>query len=319
MKTGRIVRASAPGKAIITGEHFVVHGAYALAAAIDRRVVVTVSKSSEFRGGAIVSGGKISKIDQDDHVFPAPKAVAKHLFSEMGLRNPEVLVEIESPIPAGSGLGSSAAVSVATAAALTKFLEYEADEAKLFEIAMAGEKKIHGSPSGIDIEASLIGGVILFSKGSGTKSIRLARPVKLLVAYSGRQRNTSELIRRASMQKKAYPATWEKLALSASTFSLQAAAALANSDLPQLGAIMNMMQAALCWIGVSNPRLETMIELALSKDCSHGAKITGAGGGGCIIALPRQGRSKQLLRQMVRDYPQSFLCTIPQVGLRWGS
>ncbi|HZW57039.1 MAG TPA: mevalonate kinase [Nitrososphaerales archaeon] len=312
------VRASAPGKVIITGEHFVVHGAYAVAAAIDRRATVTVSQSGDGES-FIVARGRASRVASDDQLFSAPKAVARRLFSEYGLRSPGLRIEIESTIPAGSGLGSSAAVSVATAAALSRFMRYEADDDRLYEIAMAGEKKIHGSPSGIDIQASLRGGVILFSKNTGAKQIPLSEPIQLLVAHSGKQRKTSDLIRRASFRKDEYPDTLERLTQSASLFSLEAATALSKCNLPYLGAIMNLMQSALCWIGVSNRPLEDMVELALSKDSSYGAKITGAGGGGCIVVLPKPEKAEFLLRQMLNHYSDSFLCKIPQSGVCWES
>ena len=105
--------ASAPGKIILTGEHFVVHGAYSIAAAVNKRVRVSVSEVSE--DSYILAGNGKSKVNNDDGRFVLVKTILRHIFEEKNLKNQGVAISISSDIPAGSGLGSSAAVSVATA------------------------------------------------------------------------------------------------------------------------------------------------------------------------------------------------------------
>lgn len=310
----RSVSASAPGKVIIVGEHFVVHGSYAVAASINKRVRATVSESS--KNSIIVSGNRTSLISKNDGQFSAVKAVVRKSLQVYGRPEMQLRIEISSNIPAGSGLGSSAAVSVATAASLTKFLNQDIEKRTISEIALAGEKQVHGNPSGIDTESCLNGGLLLFSKNSGTKPIPLDKAIQLVVIYSGKKRRTSDLISKVSLKKRQYPAFFDNLVQSVSFLSLDIVEAMAGGDLPKLGALMSVAQASLSWIGVSNEILDEIIESACSKG-AYGAKITGAGGGGSVIALPKPEAGELLLNELSKHYPESFITPIPQEGLRW--
>ncbi len=308
------VSASAPGKVIICGEHYVVHGSHAVAAAINKRAKVKVS-TADGRSSTISSRGVNVSLDSPDRSFYSIKSIAKKIFSEHGKPRAGVKIAIDSDIPAGSGLGSSAAVSVATAAALIGFVGARVEPAKIVEAATCGEKEVHGNPSGIDIQASLNGGMILFNKNSGAKPVPLDRSLQFLVVYSGRQRKTSELVDKVRRMRDRYPRFFERLTEASSFLSLEVVEAVSSGDLPYLGAIMNMMQSSLSWIGVSNRMLDNLIEDVLSEDV-YGAKITGAGGGGSIIALPKPEKGSAVLKRIALRNKVSFLCTIPQRGLR---
>jgi mevalonate kinase len=301
---------------IIIGEHFVVHGSYAVAAAINKRAKVTVSKC-EGSDSIIVSDGTEEKLLIEYGKFSATRSVAKRIFEEFGKPAENIKLEINSEIPSGSGLGSSAAISVATTAAITKFFGYDLTPEKFSEIATSGEKAIHGDPSGIDTEASIRGGMILYSRKAGAKPIPLNRGLQLLVAYSGQARNTIELIEKVRMKKVQFPSTFAYLSNALSFASLQFIDAMSNGDLPYLGALMSLGQAALSWIGVSNEVLDLLIEKALADGSSFGAKLTGAGGGGSVIALPKPEKAEILLNAISKDHPFSFIVAVPQDGLRY--
>ncbi|MGI0090492.1 MAG: mevalonate kinase [Nitrososphaerales archaeon] len=310
------ISASAPGKIIITGEHFVVHGSYAVAAAINKRVRVSIS---EMKNGesCIVSQNSRSSLKNDDGRFQAARKVAQEVLERYGkIREGGIELEISSDIPPGSGLGSSAAVSVATAGALLKFLGVDPRNEEIYEISMKGETEIHGNPSGIDIQAALLGGMVLFSKGAGAKTISLDRGLQLLVVFSGQSRKTSNLIRKVGVRKKQFPAFFECLTEAASCLSLDAVEASIRGDFLRLGTLMNVAQTSLSWIGVSNPVLDEIVELAASHD-ALGAKITGAGGGGSVVVLPRPESAAALLKRISKKYPMSFITSIPQEGLKW--
>ena len=161
----RRVVASAPGKIILNGEHFVVHGSYAVSAAIDKRVRVTVSETTgqEFE---IVSNEESSRVFSDDERFTAAKSVLRTAIKHYGNPPAGIRIEIKSEIPPGSGLGSSAATSVATSAAIASFMGKSPSNEEVLKLASEGEKSVHGNPSGIDTEASLLGGIFLFIKKS---------------------------------------------------------------------------------------------------------------------------------------------------------
>ncbi len=98
--------------------------------------------------------------------------------------------------------------------------------------------------------------------------------------------------------------------------SLEVADAVSDGDLPYLGSLMNLAQLSLSWIGVSTGDLDELIEMILVGDV-FGAKITGAGGGGSVIALPKPEKAESLLQQILARYKSSFITSIPQEGLRW--
>lgn len=306
------IAASAPGKVILTGEHFVVHGAHSIAAAINRRVKVTIRNGPA--ASQIISGELRSRLDSDDGKFVPVKAVLRNILREESERNLEI--EISSEIPAGSGLGSSAATSVAAAAATLKFIGGGIDPKNIFESAMLGERIIHGNPSGIDVETSLQGGLLIFSKSSGSKRIPLGMALKLLVAYSGRARNTSELISKVAIKKRAFPHIFESFTKASSFLTLGVMDAITNGDLPRLGMFLDLSQCALSWLGVSNSTMDEMLEFAMEQEVL-GAKLTGAGGGGSIIILPKPESAEAVLKTISRRYPSSFLTSIPQEGLSW--
>lgn len=308
--------ASAPGKIIIVGEHFVVHGSFAVAAAINKRARVTVSE--ETKGDSlIVSDNQKSKLSDGSQRFSAVKAVVRKLFEERGEPQKKIRIEIQSEIPLGSGLGSSAAISVATAGSVSRYLGHDLANDEIAKIASYGEKSVHGNPSGIDTAASLYGGMILFSRKAGPKPIPLNRAMQILVVYSGVPRSTSRLISKVSETKTKFPSTFSHLADACSFACLQLVDALENGDLPYLGALMNYSQATLSWIGVSTDQLDSLVENVLHGDFCYGAKLTGAGGGGSVIALPKPDKAEVLLQRISKKYSVSFIAPIPQQGLQW--
>ncbi len=264
-----------------------------------------------------MSQGKEERLFDRNGRFTAPRAVATKIFEDYGKSGESIRIEIDSEIPLGSGLGSSAAISVATAAALSRFLGRDLTQNKVSEIAAIGEKSVHGNPSGIDTEASLHGGMILFSRKTGSKPVPLIRAIQLLVVYSGHERSTSELVAKVNAKRIEFPSTFAHLSDASSFASLELVDALTNGDLPYLGALMNLGQASLSWVGASTQDLDQLIEDILSDGSCFGAKLTGAGGGGSVIALPKPDRVETVLERISRKYKYSFLASIPQEGLRW--
>jgi mevalonate kinase len=308
-----MVRASAPGKVIILGDHFVVHGSSAISAAISKRASVSVKESE---GQGLVSfGGTKSSLYDDDGKFVAVKAVARNVLAELK-ESKNLHISIESEIPAGSGLGSSAAVSVSTAAALLRFFGQNAEGEVVSNLARAGEAAVHGNPSGIDVATCLSGGAIMFNRSSGYKAIKGGSNTRLLVVFTNIERNTKDLIDKVSLVRKTYPSFFESLSKSMSDFSVMGARAIEEGNLPLLGALMNFSETALSWIGVSNKPIEELIEKINAAGPCYGAKLTGAGGGGSVIALPEENIAEKIVPIISKEYPFAFLTNLSQEGLK---
>ena len=299
--------AEAPGKVIVSGEHFVVHGATALAAAIDRGVRVEATRSDRLTVASDV---------RDPEALRPVRAVLDSLYRSRKA-DPRASITIASQLPGGAGLGSSAATMVAAAAAVSALEGWGLKGAALAKAGEAGERIVHGSPSGIDVAASALGGVVLFTRGQEPRRVDLPAPVTLLVAFSGRRRNTGRLVRRVSGMKGAYPSLFEGLCEGATLVSGLCADALVKGDAPSLGRLMTYSHAVLARAGASNEGLDRLVDLCLREGCL-GAKLTGAGGGGSVLAVPppRAEEAKGVAKKLAAQGYDAFFTRVPAPGAR---
>jgi len=300
--------AEAPAKAIITGEHFVVHGAWALAAALPRRVRVAVEPSPKFEVVSDLFGNAGSQ-----ELIPVSRVVEEMAreFSEKA----NVRVTISSDVPGGAGLGSSAATMVAVASAFSNLNSLGLTVRELIDCAMVGERSVHGNPSGIDPAICAHGGVILFRTKAAPKKVSFDGTRSLILSYSGLKRSTKGQIGHVSKMKDQYPGMFESLAAGISQLSLRASDMLRADDMKGLGTLLTVNHAALMSLGVSNNTLDGMVDLLLSLG-SHGAKLTGAGGGGSVLAVAPEGKEKSIVSGLSARGFETFSVRIPAEGVR---
>jgi len=300
--------AEAPAKAIITGEHFVVHGAWALAAALPRKVRVAVEPSSKFE----VISDLLAKAGSRE-LLPVSRVVEEMAreFSE----KPTVRVTISSDVPGGAGFGSSAATMVAVASAFSKLNSLGLTVPELIDCAMVGERSIHGNPSGIDPAICAHGGVILYRTEAAPKKVPLVGTRSLVLSYSGLRRRTKGQIGHVSKMKEKYPGMFESLAAGMSELSLRASEMLRADDTRGLGTLLTVNHAALMSLGVSNDALDEMVDLLLSMG-SYGAKLTGAGGGGSVLAVAPKGKEKSIVSGLSARGFETFMVKVPVEGVK---
>ena len=288
-------KASAPAKVILLGEHFVVHGEPAVVLAIDRRAKVTVETRSDTKifirsedmgtSGFFVNdqfhpqtgGGEAKK-----KLEPA-YAVAREIIRKCG-EEVGVNIRIESSIPVAAGLGSSAAVSVALAAALYSLLESDGSKENIFQIAFNAEKIIHGTPSGVDPAISTYGGILWYRKGQPIRRLNIDVDLPLVIGNTKKERSTGELVAKVNSLRKRYPSIINEVIRAGGEIVNRSVKALSEGDLKTLGELMNINHELLCALGVSCDELEKLVHAARNAG-AFGAKLTGAGGGGCMIAL----------------------------------
>jgi mevalonate kinase len=306
--------AKAPGKVIIVGEHFVVHGSYALAAAIDRGSTVHATHAT----CPTITSRQLRLRAELPSRIPRPlQALAETLRATMVYLNETkgISCDIESNLPLAAGLGSSAAGAVALVAAASSALGHTLRPHEIFNLAMVSERMIHGNPSGIDPAVATYGGIMLYKKEIPYRPIVLQTPLDFIIGYTGTDRQTSKMITSFAKTREAYPSTFRALIDSTSTLAEIAATALTNNDLNTLAATLNLNQNALAALGVSSVPVDRLIETALKAGCL-GAKLTGGGGGGCIIALS-PGKELQAALHKVRDgAADAWVSTIPNEGVK---
>jgi len=267
--------ARAGGKVILLGEHAVVYGVPALAAGIARGASVEATPSSEAH--LVLGERRIAPGDDSD----LGRALAA-LLAELGA--PPLSLTLTLDLPAGCGLGASAAMGVALARAAAALSAEPRSESDVLSAAMAWERVFHGNPSGIDAAASASGGCIQFTRGAGIERVALARPLELVLAVAGPPASTRQMVESVARIKERRPEMFQKTLNGILSLVKNARLCLEAGDLPGLGQLMNLNQMLLSGLHVSTEAIERACQVARDAG-ALGAKLTGAGGGGCIVAL----------------------------------
>jgi len=293
------------GKIILLGEHAVVYGYPALAAALDRGV--TVAPVPTPAGGPLrfeLRAWNVAIAAGDEH--PVARSLVA-IADALGAGRPPVSLIGDAQIPPGAGLGSSAALAVAVARALLAYLKRPVDPAVVAQAAGASEALVHGRPSGVDVALAIAGGVGVFRRATGLAPLIGVPPLRVLVGPSGGPRSTAAMIDRvaAATGGRADDARLRELGALTDT----ATAALLGADRAALGAAMNRAHDLLADLGVSNPLLDGLCAAACTAGAS-GAKLTGAGGGGAVIAVAPRDREPAVLAAWKQAGVDGFVATV---------
>ena len=289
------------GKVILLGEHAVVHNHPALAAALPQCLTVTIEPSTvgeiiSPQWGQRVSLSMPSQLSTADTLpagcIEAQRALVAILrvFRERApartgaLRLDGLRIHVDSTLPSGSGLGSSAAFSVAAATALSQLVA--ADRDAICTAADAAEDVFHGRASGLDRTLAMDGGVGLFTRASGLAPLvpKPGVPVRLAIGFSGRPRQTAAMVARVSDQLATAPEQTESCLMTLGNLARRGAESLVSGQLAPLGEAFDEAHSILQALHLSSPELDALCQSA-AQNGALGSKLTGAGGGGAAIAL----------------------------------
>ena len=308
--------ASAPGKVILFGEHFVVYGTKAILASIDKRVTVTSSKTDTDSVNINSSLGKISipksKLDVNKRSPFLPFVyIVKKMYDDFNYEG-GFEINIESEIPSGVGLGSSSACCVAGAASITGLFEKYSKE-KILELAIEAEKTIFKNTSGADSTVCTFGGIMEYDKQNGSSEIKTNPEFNLVIVNSKILHSTNKVVTKVSKFKEENEHLFTSLCNSEAEIIHEAKNSILTNSHPNLGKAFNENQELLEKIGVSNDKLRQIIKTA--KETSFGAKITGAGDGGCVIVLTDDSNLDQTLSNLKKNNLDFFPVKIDTKGL----
>jgi len=304
MTTGEGARGEASGKVILLGEHAVVHGVPAIAVGIPGGATACVRE-------AIDGGSRLQ-------VHGPPPGPSERELQDMQ-RGWEAIVEscgspaplrgvVELRIPPRAGLGSSAAMAVALCRAVHAHIGSAPDTTRLVRDASAWERVFHGNPSGIDVAAAVLGGAIRFDRASGARSLPIGCALPLCIGVSGRRAPTRTMVELFAGQLQERGARAAQVLESFGELVERAERALSDGDLEALGAAMNGNQGLLASMGVSTDALDALCEEARAVG-ALGAKLSGAGGGGSVIALA-PGCEAEVLRVWRRRGVEAMAVTV---------
>jgi len=306
--------ASAPAKIILFGEHFVVHGTKAILAAIDKRVTVTTTftenKTIKVNSqlGTIEVSISSSHEEVKSEFRPFVYLANKIINSEQNVSGLEIT--IDSGIPIGVGLGSSSACCVAaTASIFGLFKELSSEE--ILKISIEAEKTIFPDTSGADCTVCTYGGMIEYPS---IEKIDNTFDLNLLIANSMIPHNTKNSVEKVNKFKENDEGRFSQLCDLENGLIDEVIVAMKNNDATTLGLKISENQKYLEEIQVSNDTLRDMINSL--NEISLGSKITGAGDGGCIIALVRDDNMNKVPALLGKD-KECFSAKIDTKGVVW--
>ena len=285
-----MIEASACGKAILLGEHAVVYDQPAIAIPLpDLRTRVKLEAMEEQSQASIhIQAHDLNEKfwlhERDDR---DPLAYASRLaLKQIGIEEPERALEmrISSPIPIASGLGSGAAASIAIIRTIVKYYGEVLDETTLSELAYQVEILHHGTPSGIDNAVIAFERPLYYLRGTEPDPLIPGDDLWIVLGHSGVVSQTKDVVAGLNTRWRADSSHYDQLFTQVGNLVRLGQQALLGGEIQELGQLMNEIHTLLQEMGVSIPELDTLVTEA-RKAGALGAKLSGAGAGGFMIAL----------------------------------
>lgn len=296
-----MAQASAPGKVILFGEHAVVYGRPAIAVP-----VTEVQAHADVQHGTPGQGMVIAAPDLGQRVVvrkaptddPLARIAQLALDAIGGDPDPDLTVTVTSTIPVARGMGSGAAVSTAIVRALAKHYDRWFPSQAVSDLVFQTELIYHGTPSGIDNSVIAFGKPVYFVKDAALQVCWVGKPFLLAVADTGIDSSTRQVVAGLRQRYEADPARYQPLFDRVGEIAAAAKSAIQQGRIEALGGMMDENHDLLQRMGVSCPELNCLVTAALQGG-ALGAKLSGAGGGGNMIALvteESQGQVDMMLR-----------------------
>lgn len=320
MKT---VQASAPGKLMLFGEHAVVYGHPCIVTAVDQRVYVTVQKSENATFSVDAPDLKVESYVKPLNILGTgdiPKSVVflERCYVRFLEKYPQtggIQVSTKSDFSAKFGFGSSSAVTVAFAKALSTLYGIPLENKQLFALCYQAVLDVQGVGSGFDIASAIWGGTIYYVKPAKIVEILTEKPLPLVVGYTGIKADTATIVKQVEMKKNADEEHVENIFQ-----DIEKLVDIARKEIEQerwdiVGTLMNENEELLEKLGVNTPELDLMIHSA-RKHAALGAKLSGAGGGDCMIALTQSNTKKKVDDALMQTCAGTIPITTSAPGVR---
>ncbi|MBN1169401.1 mevalonate kinase [Candidatus Micrarchaeota archaeon] len=290
--------AEAGGKIILYGEHFVVHGAPAIAAGISNKSVVKIKKAGE------------NSIVTEQKVVPETSVVSiQNILDSMAIKD-KYKVHLEGNLPTYGGLGSSAAFCVALVKAIAEDHDLGLNREQINRHAYEGEKAFHGDPSGIDNTVAAYGGIVEFRKDHGFSFFEPGIPLNFIVSFTGKYSPTAKMVGMVGTLRQQNKDKFGQLMDEYTELSIRAKKALEKGQADVIGVCMNENQVLLSELGVSDETNDEITIIALEHG-ALGSKLTGGGGGGCCISLADdEKQAKKIAEEISNRGYESFITKI---------
>ena len=317
------VTASAPGKTILFGEHAVVYGKPAIAVAVDRRAYVKIEKREDTRTHVNVEELGVSgflnlkkgtiELEKGEK---GRKGILEYVIRSLMKTGTDdgVEVTINLDIPIGAGLGSSAAVTVATILSSSAINNIKLTMDEIAKLAHQVELEVQGAASPIDTTLSTHGGIIYLSRDAQEiVQIDINTEIPIVIGYTSKRGNTGKMIESVRLKMESHPQIMIPILNSMEALTNGAREAILMNDHRMIGEFMNINHGLLDAMGVNTEELSKMV-FAARKSGALGSKLTGAGGGGSIIAYC-PGRVEEVVSSIC-EFENAFKINLSQEGVR---
>lgn len=281
-----LIESSAPGKVILFGEHAVVYGKPAIAVPVTEVQVIVTAEPAPLGSGLTLVASNLDKsfclstASQDEPLAAAARLTLAHL----SVPEPDATLIISSTIPIAGGLGSGTAVSTAIVRTLARFLDRPLKTVEVSALVFKVEKIHHGTPSGIDNTVIAYEQPVYFVREQPIQRLNVITPFTLLIGNTGTRSPTKKAIEHVRRGRKRDPARYDALFDQIGDIVDEAHQAIEAGDVDTLGPLMDDNHELLIKLGVSSPKLDKLVEAARFAG-AMGAKLSGAGRGGNMIAL----------------------------------
>jgi len=290
-----MTKSSAPGKIILFGEHAVVYGRPALAVPVVQ-VHADVEIQDSSRAGIWIEASDVN-LHAELNTLPSDHPLASVLHNFFFLLRvspfPNLEIKIHSTIPVASGLGSGAAVTVALTRALASHLNYLITDEQINAFAYEIEKLYHGTPSGIDNTVVTYARPVYFARGQPMEIFKVGQRFTIVIGDTGLSAPTKESVGDVRKLWTADQQKWESVFDQVGRIAAQARTMIENGRWKMLGELMNKNHSLLQEMTVSSPELDQLVEAARNTG-ALGAKLSGGGRGGNMIALIESERAESV-------------------------
>lgn len=305
------MKSSAPGKIILFGEHAVVYGRPALAVPVTQ-VQVEVEVLDSASAGIMIHAPKIdlhAELAALPHDHPIGSVIL-NLFTSLNIPIPTngLEININSTIPVASGLGSGAAVSVALIRALALHMQRTLTDAQVNDLVFEIEKLYHGTPSGIDNTVITYAKPVYFIKGSPGETFKVGKPFTIIIGDTGVPAPTKEAVGDVRRLWLKDTSGFEGIFNEIAQIALIARRSIESGMPEMLGEIMDHNHSLLQEMTVSSIELDRLVNAARNAG-AIGAKLSGGGRGGNMIALVKKEDAEKISQALMAAGAKQTLIT----------